>query len=45
MANIDIWGPKSNNNSRKEALKPYAVNLSHRVYYLILDVSYIGKME
>jgi len=29
IINIDIWGPKSNDYSRKEALKPYAVIFSY----------------
>ena len=45
MINIDIWGPKSNNYSGKKALKPYAVILSHYVHNLVLNASYITRVE
>ena len=45
MANIDVWKSKSNDNSRKEALKSYAAIISYRIHNLILDASYINRME
>ena len=39
MANTDIWRPKNNNYSKKEALNSYTAIISHKVYHLILNTS------
>jgi len=39
---ISVWRPRGSNYSGKKTLKYYVINLSNRVYNIVLDVSYIS---
>ena len=42
---IDIWGPRSQSNSKIKDLSINTTNLSNRVYYIVLNLYYTNLIE